>query len=122
MGAGIALQIKNNWPEAYRADLDSDYGSKDKLGDYTLVTVANDSTGLTIVNAYTQFDFGKGKINLDYGAVNEVMVKLNERFDGKRFGMPKIGCGLAGGDWNEVAGIIEDTIGKQDITIVEYKG
>ena len=53
MGAGIAKQIKNSFPIAYAADLETNKGDRSKLGTCS-VAVVND---LTVVNAYTQYSW-----------------------------------------------------------------
>jgi len=58
---------------------------------------------------------------LDYDALRMCMRKINHEFPGRKIGLPKIGCGLAGGDWNIVQGIIEDELHDCDVTIVNYK-
>ena len=49
-----------------------------------------------------------------------VLKKINHEYKGKRIGLPKIGCGLANGDWNVVKKIIEDRLKDCDVTIVNY--
>ena len=39
---------------------------------------------------------------------------------GKSIGLPKIGCNLAGGDWNIVREIIRRELKDMDVTIVHY--
>lgn len=113
MGAGIALPIKQNFPAAYAADLKTERGDKNKLGDYTF---AQTEYG-TVINAYTQYDFISfpGIINCDYDATKKVFEKLNIDFKGKKIGIPKIGCGLAGGDWEIVSEIINKATPDVDI-------
>ena len=48
------------------------------------------------------------------------MIWGNDHFVGMRIGLPKIGFGLAGGDWQRISLIIEEELGTQDVTIVEY--
>ena len=45
-------------------------------------------------------------IPVSYDAIRDVMFKINETFFGKRIGIPMIGAGLAGGDWNIIKNII----------------
>lgn len=57
---------------------------------------------LFVVNAYTQFWYGKTHTNgvdkpLDYEALTLCFRKMNYMFKGKHIGSPLIGCGLAGG-------------------------
>ena len=113
MGAGIALPIKQNFPAAYAADLKTEKGDIDKLGNYTF---AQTEYGI-VINAYTQYDYnGKpGTINCDYAAIMRVFEKINADFKGKKIAIPKIGCGLAGGDWKEVSRIINEVTPYVDI-------
>jgi O-acetyl-ADP-ribose deacetylase (regulator of RNase III) len=39
-------------------------------------------------------------------------------FSGKRIGYPKIGAGLAGGDWNIISSIIDKELIGEDHTLV----
>jgi hypothetical protein len=34
--------------------------------------------------------------------------------------MPRIGCGLAGGNWEEIEPIIEETLGAQSVPVSVY--
>lgn len=78
---------------------------------------------LTVVNAYTQYHYGLekgGKKPVDYLAIGLVMKKINHIFKGKKVGLPKIGAGLAGGDWQVIEGIIKTNLTDCDVTIVNY--
>jgi O-acetyl-ADP-ribose deacetylase (regulator of RNase III) len=77
---------------------------------------------VTVVNAYTQNHYGKNLgIPFDYNAFRICLIKINEGFKGKHIGMPKIGAGLAGGDWNKISRIIEEEITNCKVTVVNYK-
>lgn len=121
MGGGIAAQIRRKFPEAYDADLQTIYGDKDKLGTFSSA-FAKTETGVDflIVNAYTQFKYGSG-LHFDYDAFEKVCKRLKERFKGQRIGLPMIGAGLAGGDWNEIVSIIETELNGMDVTVVKFK-
>lgn len=117
MGAGIALQIKTKYPAASEADKNTIQGHKGKLGTYTSAQVGD----LTIINAYTQYMPGLNDLQENYAAINTVMRRIAVDFAGKRIGLPLIGAGLAGGDWNIIRDIIRDNLeGLVDYTIVEY--
>ena len=62
MGAGIAKTISKSFPSAFKADQTTDYGDRNKLGTYSKVDTKH---GL-IINAYTQYHYGFGKMNCDY--------------------------------------------------------
>jgi O-acetyl-ADP-ribose deacetylase (regulator of RNase III) len=44
---------------------------------------------------------------------------MKQRFSGKH-GMPKIGAGLAGGDWELIESIIDEELSGESVTIVNY--
>lgn len=94
-----------------------------KIAGYTLPK-SDDIILVTVVNSYTQYSPGSSlpgeTIPLDYGALRLCMKKINYTFKGKHIGLPKIGAGLAGGDWNRVESIIKEELRDCDVTIVEY--
>ena len=114
MGAGIAKQIKTSFPEAYQADLETKKGDDKKLGTYTSANVNN----LTIVNAYTQYNYGLGQKNVDYNAVRKIFRLIKHNFRDKRIAYPKIGVGLGGGDWKKIKSIIEEELKNTNHTLV----
>lgn len=109
MGSGIAAQIRTKYPQAADADMNTAWGDRDKLGTYSSATGFTDG-GLKriIINAYTQFDFGTDKRNVDYEAIKEVFTKLCKDYpEIETFAMPKIGAGLARGDWPTIEKILD---------------
>ncbi len=120
MGAGIARTIKQQFPEAYQADLETEKGDKSKLGTISFAEMQTHHGKLIVVNGYTQFHWGGMGINADYDAIRNVFKTVKERFSGLRIGYPAIGAGLAGGDWSIIAGIIEQELNGEDHTFVEY--
>lgn len=121
MGSGIAPQIKNKFPEAYAVDCATTKGDKNKLGTITH-TVVQDKP--IVVNIYSQYGYGRqhGEMNLDYKALQLGLLAMKEKFSGKTFGLPKIGAGLAGGDWAVIERIIEEEMRGEYVTIVEWEG
>ena len=79
---------------------------------------------LIVVNAYTQYNYGRNHIDgdkkpLDYQALTLCMRKINRIFKGKHIGLPGfIGGGLAGGDINKIRKIIRDELLDCDVSIV----
>jgi len=121
MGAGIAKRIKQVFPEAYKADLKTKSGDKKKLGCCSKAQCRTKDGGfIMVVNAYTQYKYGGDKVNVNYNAVRETLMRIGSNFKSCRIGLPKIGCGLAGGDWRVVEMIIKDEMSQNDVTIVEY--
>lgn len=120
MGAGIALAIQEEFPEAYVADLVTNKSDRSKLGDFSFATVQRNDHEITIVNGYTQFHFHGESVLVDYDAVQRLFKKVKQQFSGKRIGYPKIGAGLAGGDWQRISQIIEQELADEDHSLVVY--
>jgi len=119
MGKGIALQIKKKFPEAYEVDKKTKWGDKSKLGTISFTT----NTTPIIVNSYTQYSFGSymfGGRDLDYMAVKTAMMEIKKNFSGKKIAMSKIGSSLGGGDWEVTKRIIEEILGDEDVTIINF--
>ena len=122
-GAGIALQIKNKFPEAYAADCATKKGDEFKLGSITDAEIKRNDKEFIIVNLYGQFDYTgrrSGKMDLDYDALRSALKLMKTKYSGKRFGLPKIGSLLAGGDWSIIAKIIEEEFRGEYVTIINY--
>lgn len=121
MGAGIAREIAGRYPEALIADRGSLHLPYDRLGAYTMATVESPfGYGFTIVNAYTQRATSRHSRQVDYDAVANVFALIAQNFEGKRIAYPRIGAGLAGGDWDIINGIIQNTLAGTSHTLVEY--
>lgn len=80
------------------------------VGDIIVVPVTDK---LWIVNAITQYNYGRDpdKVYVDYERLSHCFYKLNHQIQNskilpKKIHFPKIGAGLAGGDWD----IISETI------------
>lgn len=118
MEAGIALAIQKEFPEAYAADLVTAKGDHHKLGTFSHTSVLRDDHYVTIVNGYTQFHFQGEGILVDYEAVRSIFKQIRLQFHGKRIAYPKIGAGLAGGNWQRIAEIITEELSGEDHTLV----
>lgn len=117
MGSGIALQIRKAFPEAFEADKTTIRGDKTKLG--TITYYRNEKHPI-VVNAYTQYYFGEKDTNADYEAIRQCMKRIKLQFKGKKIGMPRIGAGLARGDWNIIEDIINEELDCEDVTVVVW--
>lgn len=119
MGAGIAKQIKERFPEAYDADLRTGR-SASKLGSISAAVVQRTWHEFTVVNGYTQVHWRGSGVKVEYEAIRDVMREVKVRYAGSRIGYPRIGAGLAGGDWARIAGIIEEELNDEDHALVEF--
>lgn len=103
-----------------------------KAKDGLAVSMGHKSVGqpdvqdIIVVNAYTQYMYGRNHADgvsnpFDYEAFTMCMRKMNQVFKGKHIGMPKIGAGLAGGNWNRIEHIINVELKDCQVTVVNYK-
>lgn len=126
MGSGIAKQVREQYPDAYRADCQYSFaGDYMKLGNYSVML----GKQFNIINAYTQFDFNrKGheqRDRFEYHAFALILQKLLYAYPTCDFGFPYIGMGLAGGNEQRIIGLLEwfaGEVGKMggSATLVEY--
>ena len=116
MGSGIAVGVKRNFHNAYVADQKTLYGDRDKMG--TMST--SEEHGVTVCNLYTQYNYTRDKVDVEYPAVRSCMKLIKENYSGKRIGLPLIGAGRAGGDWGIIKSIIKEELVGEDVTIVHY--
>ena len=122
MGAGLALQIARKYPEVdkkYR-DFCIEYGEWNFLGQTQLVNTHDDKI---IANCFGQQRPGFGK-QTDYKALKTCLKAVEEFANQNNFSVAipyKIGCGLAGGDWNTVEKIIKGIFEMSPIKCVIYK-
>ena len=113
--------IKAAFPEAENADLATTPGDPSKLGTMSSVKVPLATGSLVIVNCYTQYDFSGPGVLVDYTALRSCFQAVRTQFHGLRIGYPKIGAGLAKGDWRIIAKIISEELAGEEHTLVVYK-
>jgi O-acetyl-ADP-ribose deacetylase (regulator of RNase III) len=130
MGSGVALAIRNKYPEIYTTYKKLwDIRMELKLGS-TQFCVGPEFTGqlpegyevwrvpglppkLVIVNAMTQYSFGKdGHKYVDYHAVGSCFQQVRAVAGHTNLPVyyPLIGCGLGGGEWSEVWSKIDSAL------------
>ena len=122
MRSGIAKEVVERFPgafEVYRKEYDRLIAAGRPglpLGTFTAHWV---SPTKVIVNAITQKDYGRdpNRLYVDYEALGWAFLKLttidkNIRTTGLVHGIhfPKIGCGLANGDWGVVSQVIDQCV------------
>lgn len=105
MGSGVALAIKNKWPEGVQSYFDAEELPMGEI----FVSETNDAPA--IINAITQRRAGAdGRRYVSYDAVDKAMRRAAQyarRQGHNSIAIPKIGAGLGGGDWNVIAAILE---------------
>ncbi len=130
MGAGIALALKNKWPEVYDADFDCDITEDEKYGWFSTAYLKDERI---VINLYGQVGVGCKKHPLHrncrydfiYDSVYRACAYVTADYSGYlpiKIGIPYgMGCGLAGGSWRVVSAILEDIEERFDVEFVVYK-
>ena len=129
MGAGIAQQIKNKYPECSRIYSETCKNYKNKQGELIgmlQLWTSESPSGPHIANFFSQRGLG-WNVQTDYNAFRNCCKELKETlkyyfpiiFDSFKIGFPyKIGCGFAKGNWDIIKQIIEEELA-DDIWNVE---
>lgn len=109
MGAGVAKQIADKWPNVkkeYVKFCNSKKLKQNLLGEVQLVAANGGSQqegDPLILNIFGQFYYGHDDVYTDYSALTKAFRKMNQLCKGKTLAFPYgFGCGLAGGDWQDV--------------------
>lgn len=124
MGSGFAKLIKENFHEAYLEDLKTIKGDMGKLGNYSKIECIRNNRikPIIIVNAYTQYRYGRNKMHTDYNAILSVFKRISNDFNkNMEIAYPKIGAGLGGGDWNIISNIIDNELKDHKHYLVELQ-
>lgn len=124
MGAGIAPLIAKRFPQAELVDKQTIPGDLTKLGSFSHAIIEPDLE-MMVINVYGQYHYSRyaKRTGTEYPALRQSLKSVAEflRSLGQGFpfkiGMPKIGCGLGGGNWEIVSQIIEEELGGYDVTV-----
>jgi O-acetyl-ADP-ribose deacetylase (regulator of RNase III) len=128
-GAGFVLAISKRWstPEQYYRAMRL---CERRLGKIQPVQVTPDITVVNMIAQHGIMDHNlKGVIDVDarpairYQALGVCMTQVRELAlqQNATIHMPRIGCGLAGGKWNEVEKILEETCSDVFIFVYDLK-
>lgn len=125
-GRGFVLAISRRWKEPEREyrkwfhDRDkSDFG----LGAIQIVQVEDEIWVANMIGQHEIKKSSSGKaVPIRYEAVDECLRKLSlkSRNLNASVHMPRIGCGLAGGKWEEIELLIIKNLAKQDVEVFVY--
>lgn len=108
MGAGLAKQIRNKFPEVFSAYETMTNNESDRMSLLGNAQVINVGDNLYVANIFGQYGFGRSGRYTDYIAVMRAFRVIANSYPDAILRIPyKIGCGLGGGDWDRVKSIIE---------------
>lgn len=117
MGSGVALAVKNKYPDAFRAYLDHLEGRPNPVGTTNFWRL---NTDLIIANAITQQTFGTDKSvkYVSYDAIHtcfNAIVGFADTY-GMSIHIPLIGAYRGNGNWEVISRIINDVVGDHEVT------
>lgn len=122
-GKGFVVAISKRWPEpekSYRQWF------KDKtdfaLGEVQFVQVEKDIWIANLIGQHKMNKDEQGNAPIRYEAIKQGLQKVASFAieNTASVHMPRIGCGLAGGTWDRIEPIIQETLGDMETAIVVY--
>ena len=125
MGAGLAKQIKDKWPELEIAYVNFCKDHKDPINCLGKVFIFAVDDNRYVANVFGQYNYGRSKhfVYTAYGALKNGLSttkQIAEALSIRSVAIPnKIGCGLANGNWKIVNNIIRDVFTDVDAIIYE---
>lgn len=124
MDAGIAGQIRQIFPSIYLIDKMTDKGDIFKLGEVSSSYIKDRK--LRVFNLYTQFQPSNNFEYTAFALALRNMINFLEQDkifinSAGKIGLPMIGAGIGGGDWNQIRKIIYRELGDYNVTIVKLK-
>lgn len=115
MGSGLALQIRNKWSNVYLEYRKFCQDNPNAFGKIQLIGVEKD---IILCNAFGQNGISKTKLMTNYDAWRGMILpilsstlELLEKKTNKKWNVRcpyGIGCGLGGGNWDTMLGLIEN--------------
>ena len=94
------------------------------MGTISYCRLNENNKELIIVNAYTQYHYWSknNDILLDYNALRNAFKLIKKEFglQNKKIAFPKIGAGLARGNWKKIEKIIKQELINENITLIIY--
>lgn len=122
MGSGIAPQIAKAFPQVEEQDrlfhnlMHRNNRPAFMLGEARPVSL---SQNVTVFNSYTQYYPGK---DFRPQALVNAFKAINTMIEGHTLIIPRIGAGVAGGDWEEISKLIDSVTPDVNIIVVDWDG
>jgi O-acetyl-ADP-ribose deacetylase (regulator of RNase III) len=116
-GSGVAGIMAKKFPKARQYYLDKHQEDGWELGDVQFVKVYGERY---IANCATQDEYyPRNKCHADYDAIRICMMRVKDFAiaNNMKIAIPKIGAGLAGGDWNVIEQILKEVFSDYDVTV-----
>lgn len=122
-GKGFVLAISRKWkqPEKQYRDWFKN-GDRFNLGEIQMVEVESDIWVCNMIRQHKIKTSSNDVPPIRYEEVEKCLEKLSYEALNLNAGihMPRIGCGLAGGKWEEIEPILEKTLLKNNVSVYVY--
>lgn len=122
-GKGFVLAISKRWAEP-EIKYKEWFASKDgfMLGKVQFVQVESDLWVANLIGQFKIYKDKEGKPPIRYEAVLSGLAKITEFAikNDATIHMPRIGCGLAGGTWDNIEPLINKTLIKNGLSVTVY--
>ena len=121
-GKGFVMALSRRWPRTREAYLDWARQGKLSLGSTMVIKV---EPRIFIANIVGQHDIypRNGKPPIRYDAIRSGLETMTNVKPDASFHMPRIGCGLAGGQWDKVESILQEVLVSKgfDVTVYDFE-
>src|SRR5580698_469239 len=123
-GKGFVLAVSRRWdaPERVYRDAFKGASAHPALGDVQFVSVSSDVTVANVIGQRGIQANAEGVPPVRYEAIRAGLEKVavEARRTGASIHMPRIGCGLAGGEWAKIEPIVLETLTAKDVGVTVY--
>jgi hypothetical protein len=119
-GAGFVMAISKRWRAPQSFYLESPFSNR-----LSIIQPVKVESDIDVINMIAQRGFPSRQrpCALDYQALHECLrhvVFAYETMENVSVHMPRIGCGIAGGDWAKVELMIQETLSKAGFPVTVY--
>jgi len=119
-GAGFVMAITKRWKAPRQFYLESPFSRR-----LSIIQPVKVESDIDVINMIAQHGFpnNEQRCALDYRALHECLRHVAfayETIPNVSIHMPRIGCGIAGGDWKRVELIIQETLSKAGFPVTVY--
>lgn len=111
MNSGVAKAIRERYPKAYQ-----DYMDSPALPLGKVILSKNEPHNILHIVGQKYYGY-KGGRYVSYPALRKGFNTINKNLAGNKIALPRIGCGLAGGEWSIVSEIIEEELKDMDVVV-----
>jgi O-acetyl-ADP-ribose deacetylase (regulator of RNase III) len=122
-GKGFVLAVSKRWPEAERAYRDWHRDRAQTHFGLGAVQFVQAEAYIWVANMIGQHGLRGGRTPpIRYDAVEKCLAQVADKALELEASvhMPRIGCGLAGGKWEQIEPLIERTLGVTGVSVIVY--